>query len=405
MCSHFSRLAEKNVFGRGALIFCMLVLLQPLDSRAEPGEVLIGLTAELQHSTSAAGQSIRAGIRAAIADINASGGVLSGRSLQLVEREDRGLPARGLDNFRELAAMPAMAGVFAGGSARFSNELVKAADSLKTPILIPWVGAEPLQSGESPSKYVFRLAITERGSLALMFQEMRQRRQKRIGLMLPSNVWGRRVAREAVALVKSGDSLNLMEPQWYEAGSATLIPAYKAALERAADALVLIMNENDWGRLMGELAATPEIPRLPLYLHWTALGGKSSPVPSAAPIRVDLNVVQVRLPDSRHSMGVLERIARQLPESFSGKVLVSSAALQAYDLTRLLALAIARSETGNRVDIRNRLLALGDYSGVMRQYRNPYPGNGPDALTVSDFGIFRLLGDGTLEASNSVARR
>ena len=182
------------------LITLAAMLLQPQPLLAEAPSILIGLTAELQHPTSDAGQAIRAGIRAAIADINAAGGAIPGRLLELVERDDRGLPARSIDNFRELAAMPAMAGIFAGRSVSLGPELVKDADSLKTPLLIPWVGADNLPLGETPARFVFRLAITERDSLMLMFNDARKRGFKRIGLLLPSNAWGRRVAREAQLL-------------------------------------------------------------------------------------------------------------------------------------------------------------------------------------------------------------
>jgi branched-chain amino acid transport system substrate-binding protein len=387
-------------------IACALALfLQPHLLFAEAPALLVGLTAELQHPTSAAGQSIRAGILAAIADVNAAGGVFPGSKLQLIERDDRGLPARSLDNFRELAAMPAMTAVFAGESARLGNEMVKAAESLKTPILIPWAGAEPAWSSASPAKFVFRLAMTERDSLSLMLQDARRRGYKRIGFLLPSNVWGRLVAREAMTKGNTGDSLSLFEPQWYETGAATLIPAYRAMLERGADAVILIANDGDSSRLLRDLVAMPEIPRLPVYLHWTALGGKSSPVPPVDGSRLDLNVVHIRLPDPRQTAPVLERIARQLPESFSGKLPVPSAALQAYDLTRLLAVAIARTETGNRVEIRNALVTIGDYRGVLRHYRNPYVRNPAGALSASDFGLFRLRVDGAVEFADGRADR
>jgi len=404
--SHSSRIAEQVVSTRAAWLFGLFaLLLHPQPLLAEAPSILIGLTAELEHPTSAAGQAIRAGIRTAIAEINAGGGALSGRPLELVERDDRGLPARGVDNFRELASLPAMAGIFAGASVSLGNDLAKAADSLKTPLMIPLMGADPDPVSESPARYVFRLAISERESLRLILNDSRQRGHRRIGLLLPSNAWGRRVAREVVALSKPGDSLSMLEPHWYESASPTLMAPYKAVIDRGADALILIMNESNSRILLRELAAQPEIPRLPFYLHWTAMSGRTALTITPVEKGFDLSVVNPVIPDSRQSAMVLERIARQLPEHFSGKVPVPSVALQAYDLTRLLAAAIARSGSGDRVSIRGALKNAGEYRGVLKLYRNPYAGGSQDALGTTDIAVFRLRSDGSLDNTRSKPRR
>jgi len=394
------------VFTRAAWLFGLFaLLLHPQPLLAEAPSILIGLTAELEHPTSAAGHAIRAGIRTAIAEINAGGGALSGRPLELVEREDRGLPARSADNFRELASLPAMAGIFAGASVSLGNDLAKAADSLKTPLMIPWMGADPDPVSESPARYVFRLAISERENLKLILNDSRQRGHRRIGLLLPSNAWGRRAAREAVALSKPGDLLSVIEPHWYESASPSLMAPYKAVIDRGADALILIMNESDSRMLLRELAANPEIPRLPYYLHWTAMSGRTALTISPEVKGFDLSVVHPVMPDSRQSAVVLERIATQLPERYSGKVPVPAAALQAYDLTRLLAAAIARSGSGDRVAIRGALQNAGEYRGMLKLYRNPYAGGSQDALGATDIAVFRLRSDGSLDNTRSKPRR
>lgn len=403
--SHYSRIAERAVSCRAAWLLVLIALLHPQALLAEGPAVLIGLTAELDHPTSAAGQAIRAGIRTAIADINAAGGVLPGRRLELVERDDRGLPARGADNFRELAAMPAVAGIFAGASASLGNDLVKAADSLKTPILIPWVGADPDPVSESPARYVFRLAVSERESMRLILQDARQRGYRRIAVLLPTNAWGRRAAKEAVAMSKLGDLSGVIEAHWYETPGRSLVPPYRAALERGADSLVLIMNESDTRILLRELAANPEIARLPLYLHWTAMAGRKALAMSAEEQGFDLSVVFPGMAESRQSAAVLERIARQLPDQYSGVVPVPGAALQAYDLTRLLAAAITRSGGGDRAAVRGALMNSGEYRGALKQYRNPYSGGSRDALGASDIAVFRLRSDGSLDDNRSKPRR
>ena len=60
--------------------------------------VLVGIDAEFSDATSTSDDAIRLGIRLAIEEINAAGGVLGGRPLKLVERDNRSVPARGVAN-------------------------------------------------------------------------------------------------------------------------------------------------------------------------------------------------------------------------------------------------------------------------------------------------------------------
>jgi branched-chain amino acid transport system substrate-binding protein len=65
------------------------------------GPVLIGLDAEFGHKTSTSARAVQQGIEIAIEEINQAGGVLGGRQLKLVTRDNRSITAVGLDNLRE----------------------------------------------------------------------------------------------------------------------------------------------------------------------------------------------------------------------------------------------------------------------------------------------------------------
>ncbi|MFL6634894.1 MAG: ABC transporter substrate-binding protein, partial [Massilia sp.] len=77
--------------------------LLPAARAAAPRPVLLGIDAEfgLENSTSA--QAVELGMRAAIAEINAAGGVLHGRPLEVVTKDHRSIPARGIRNIQEFA--------------------------------------------------------------------------------------------------------------------------------------------------------------------------------------------------------------------------------------------------------------------------------------------------------------
>jgi len=68
------------------------------------GPIIVGLDADTSSGSARSGESIRRGILLAMDEINGQGGVL-GRPLQLVVKDHRGNPARGVDNIEDFAKM------------------------------------------------------------------------------------------------------------------------------------------------------------------------------------------------------------------------------------------------------------------------------------------------------------
>jgi len=76
--------------------WCPFALAQSKDP------VKIGLSAAVSGGSAASGEAIKRGLQIAIDEINAKGGVLGGRKLELVVRDDEGNPQKGVTIAREL---------------------------------------------------------------------------------------------------------------------------------------------------------------------------------------------------------------------------------------------------------------------------------------------------------------
>ena len=92
----------------------LLVLCAGLPPALAAVPVYIGFDGSYGVKTSTADQSIEWGVRAAMEEINAAGGVLGGRPLRLLTKDNQALPARAKDNVAELAATPGIIGVLGG---------------------------------------------------------------------------------------------------------------------------------------------------------------------------------------------------------------------------------------------------------------------------------------------------
>lgn len=99
------------------MLGCASLVAQAQPS-ANPGlePVLIGFDGAFTQPTSTSAAAIELGARVAIEEINANGGVLNGRPLQLVVEDNHGISARARDNFEKLAAMPDLVAIYGGKS-------------------------------------------------------------------------------------------------------------------------------------------------------------------------------------------------------------------------------------------------------------------------------------------------
>ena len=118
-------------------LFLFLSALSGITHADESQPVYIGLDAEFGHKTSTSDEAIRAGILIAIDEINNAGGVLGGRPLKLLERDNRSVPARGVANFTELAQIPDLTAVFCGKFSPVVIEALPTIHKLKIPALSP----------------------------------------------------------------------------------------------------------------------------------------------------------------------------------------------------------------------------------------------------------------------------
>src|SRR5499426_75889 len=83
---------------RLALLAVALAIAAPVHAQT----IKIGLVTALSGQSARAGEAITRGLTIAIDEINAKGGVLGGRKLELVRRDDEATPAKGVIAAREL---------------------------------------------------------------------------------------------------------------------------------------------------------------------------------------------------------------------------------------------------------------------------------------------------------------
>ena len=361
--------------------------------------VYIGLDAEFGHKTSTSDDAIRLGMQIAIDEINAGGGVLNGRKLELVVTDSRSVPARGVDNFRQLAANPDLVAVFAGKFSPVVLAQLPLAHELKLPLLAPWSATDGIIDHDFRPSYTFRLSLRDSWVIQTLFHDAERRGLKKLGLLVPNGAWGRGNETAARRHVEKGARTQLVKTQWYEWTDADLSDEYQILLAAGAEAILFIGNETEGARLIKAIAAQPENRRRPVLSHWGLSGGNFFQLAGEDLFKVDLVMVQTfSFLDTLNARGrklrdaALQRTGLKQPQELPSPIGIA----HAYDLTHLLAQAIHQAGSADRQKIRDALEKLPPFDGAVRRYAPPFTRDRHEALGVEQIFLSRWRKDGAI---------
>lgn len=361
--------------------------------------VFIGLDAEFGYTRSTSAEAIREGIEIALDEINRSGGVLGGRPLVLEARPNHSVPARSIENIKELARKPDLVAVFCG---RFSPTVLESLPTLhseKMILLDPWSAADAIVDNNYHPNYVFRLSLKDNWAMKLMLGHARQRGVKRVGMLLLNTSWGRSSLKGAEKYSSAHPELKITGVNWFNWNDKSFIEKYQALRLSGAQAIILVSNANEAEILIKEMAALPAEQRLPIISHWGVTGGTIVELTGPALHKVDFSVVQTysfigdRSARGRKVVAAHNRLFKTVG---ARRIKSPVGVAQAYDLTHLLALAVDKAGSTDRRAIRDALEHLGSYRGLIRNYRPPFTPERHEALSAENVFMAGFAEDGAI---------
>lgn len=365
------------------------------------GNIKIAIDAEFGIPSSTSAQAVRNGAQVAANEINAAGGIL-GRKLEIVERDNRAVPARSLNNLRELAADPDVVAVMCARYSPVVVELLPEIHRLKMLMLDPWAAADSITENDYSPNYVFRLSLRDSWALQVMMRHALKSGIRKVGVLLPNTEWGRSSLKAAEKTATSDTHQEIVSSQWYNWGDpgTTMVERYQALLKAGAEALIFVANDREAVIMVNELAKMPKEQRLPIIAHWGLTGGLFYEQAAPALKIVDLTVVQTYSflgktdPIAKRVLAGLKPVAGTVDPR---KVVSPVGVAHAYDLVHLLANAIKQAKSTDRQAIHKALENLGPYQGLVRQLDKPFSAKRHDALTINEVFMARFAEDGAIE--------
>jgi branched-chain amino acid transport system substrate-binding protein len=361
--------------------------------------VLIGIDGEfgLQDSTSA--QAVELGLRTAIREINDAGGVLGGRPLELVIKDHRSIPARGIRNIEEFARMPNLVAVFGG---RFSPVIIEQLPKLKETRLLfmaVWSSADAIVDNGMQPNYIFRLSLRDSLAMPKMLRTAAERGFRDVGLLLTNTSWGRSNLVAAEKYVAAAGQPKIARVAWYNWTEKSLVEQYKRLLDSGARAIVLVANDDEAAVLVREVAALPPARRIPILSHWGITGGEFAKQAGPALREVDLSVIQT-FSFFKAEKNALDRFMRtakitggiQKIDDIKAPVGVA----HAYDMMHILSRAIDMAGSADRSRVRDALEKIREHKGLIKRYSPPFTPVRHEALGPDELFMARYREDGVL---------
>jgi branched-chain amino acid transport system substrate-binding protein len=397
-CSVFGATSRRKALGLmpGLLLAATSTTAQDKPPGAPP--VLLGIDAEFGLTNSTSAQAVELGTRIALAEINKAGGVLGGRPFQLVIRDHRSIPARGILNIKEFAAMPDLVAVLGG---RFSPVIIEQLPVLKEarlPFLAVWSSADGIVDNGAQPNYVFRLSLRDSLAMPYMLQNALQRGFRQVGMLLTNTSWGRSNQAAANKYTSSHRAPVIVETAWYNWQERSLVDRYRKLLKAGAKAIVLVANDDEAALLVREVAALPAAERVPFISHWGVTGGRFFTEAGVALKAVDFSVIQTfsffnARPDSlQRFMATAAKFGVRRIEDIDSPVGVA----HAYDAVHLLAKAVELAGSTQRHEIRRALEKVPAHQGLVRRYAPAFSAMRHEALDSQQLLMAHYRADGVL---------
>ena len=181
--------------------------------------LVIGLDADMSSGSARSGEAIRRGLELAIEEINREGGLL-GRPVELIVRDHRGNPDRGLDNLAAFTEVRDLIGVFGGIHTPVAIRELEFIHSNDLLYFCPWAAGTPVVKNGYTPNHVFRVSVRDEYAGGFLVRSALRRGGKKIGLMLERTAWGRsneKAMKEALA----EQGLEPVGEEWFSWGERT----------------------------------------------------------------------------------------------------------------------------------------------------------------------------------------
>ena len=362
-------------------------------SAQEP--IKIGHVAALSGGSAQSGEAITRGLSLAIEEINANGGVLGGRKLELLQRDDESVPPKGVVAARELISKEKVVALFGGIDSPVALATVPIVNKEKVPYMAVWAAGTGITRNGAEPNFVFRVsAVDVLVDVKLLDYANKKFGSTKPGLLLVNNPWGASNETGLIEAAKTNTALHIIGVEKFENADVDMTAQLTRLKEKGADTVIIVGNAAPGAQLMKSRERMGWM--VPIVSHWGISGGRFPEL--AGPTAGDAHFVQTySFFGKQGTVGerVLAALKKKYPHIKGPEDIFSPVGTaNAYDAMHLLVRAIGQAGSTDGDKIRDALENLsGKYEGLIKTYDRPFSKTEHDALGPGDYIMVRYEGE------------
>ncbi len=368
-----------------SVIAAVAVTATAASSQQAKPPVTVALVAAMSGGSALSGEAIKRGLTVAIDEINATGGVLGGRKIELVIRDEEGNPSKGVTAARDVIEREGAVVVFGGLHSPVGLAMLPVFHELKVPYMGTWAAATTITRNGRHPNFMFRVSANDDIVDHFLAKHVTEKLGKtKPGVILENTPWG---ASNQEGLTKWFDKLGA-KPVGFEKFNWN-DPDMSAQLLRlkngGADSVVMVANAPEGAQIIKSKAKISW--DVPTVSHWGISGGRFAELTGDLSESV-VFVQTYSFFDKQNEVG--ERVIAALKAKYGIKgpedILAPVGTANAYDAMHLVRMAIEQAGAADGAKIQQALENLkGEYKGLIKTYKRPFTPDEHDALTEHDY--------------------
>jgi branched-chain amino acid transport system substrate-binding protein len=347
---------------------------------AEP--IKIGVSGPFTAGSAPMGVSMRDGVRLAVAEINAKGGVL-GRHLQTVERDDEAKPERGVQIAQELINkehVVATVGYINTGVALASQRFYQQA---KIPVMnnVATGSIVTKQFATQPENYIFRNSANDTIQSTMIAEEAIRRGFKKPAILADSTNYGQ-LGREDLEKVLAAKSVKPVAVEKYNIGDVDMTSQLLRAKQAGADAVLTYGIGPELAQIANGMQKLGW--KVPIIGSWTLAMANFIDNAGANGNGTRMPQTFIQNPDTPKRKAFIDAYIKAYNPP-GGRMPSAVSAAQGYDSIYLLAAAIQQAGSTEGPKIAAALEDLKTpIEGVVTTYNKPYSKTDHEAINFEN---------------------
>src|SRR5262245_9134116 len=253
------------------LAVAVLALGTLAQGQAKP-PVNVALVAAMSGGSALSGEAIKRGLTVAIDEINARGGVLGGRKIELVIRDEEGNPSKGVTAARDVIEREKAVAVFGGLHSPVGLAMLPVFHELKVPYVGTWAAATAITRNDRKPNFMFRVSANDDIVDHFLAKHVVEKLKKgKPGVILENTPWG---ASNQAGLTKwfSKMSVQPVGIEKFNWNDPDMSPQLLRLKSGGADAIVMVANAPEGAQVVKSRAKIGW--NVPTVSHWGISGGR-----------------------------------------------------------------------------------------------------------------------------------